>query len=166
MSHASYYIEKLGLTKHVEGGAFKETYRSQLLIPKHVLPSSFNGDRNAATQIYFLLEHGQFSAFHKIASDEGWHFYDGQPLTVYEIEPSGNLITHKLGRGLEAGETFQCVIKAGSWFGSRCEVENGFSLVGCSVSPGFDFADFELANRAALSTQFPQHQQLIAEMTY
>jgi predicted cupin superfamily sugar epimerase len=166
MSHASYYIEKLGLTKHVEGGAFKETYRSQLLISKHILPSTFNGDRNASTLIYFLLEHGQFSAFHKIASDEGWHFYDGQPLTVYEIEPSSNLITHKLGRNLEAGETFQCVIKAGSWFGSRCEVENGYSLVGCSVSPGFDFADFELANRAALSNQFPKYQQLIAEMTY
>src|SRR5688572_27060584 len=71
---SQYYIDKLELTRHPEGGAFKETYRSELIIPKHVLPASFQDDRNASTTIYFLLEHGQFSAFHQIASDEGWHF--------------------------------------------------------------------------------------------
>lgn len=164
--NAKYYIDKLGLTKHVEGGAFKETYRADLIIQNNPLPPNFKGDKNASTGIYFLLEHGQFSAFHKIASDEMWHFYDGDTLTIYEIESSGALITHKLGRNLEAGETFQCVIKAGNWFGSRCEIVNGFSLVGCTVAPGFDFADFELANKNNLIKDFPHLSNLIEEMTY
>jgi predicted cupin superfamily sugar epimerase len=113
-----------------------------------------------------LLEHGQFSAFHKIASDEMWHFYYGKALTVYEIEPDGNLITHKLGTNIENGETFQCVIKAGNWFGSRCEEPNDFSLVGCTVSPGFDFADFELANKESLTNRYPHLAELIAQMCY
>jgi predicted cupin superfamily sugar epimerase len=112
------------------------------------------------------LEYGQFSAFHQIASDEGWHFYDGDPLTVYEIQLDGKLIIHKLGRNLDAGESFQCMIKAGSWFGSRCETQEGFSLVGCTVAPGFDFADFSLADRQELSRQFPQHSTLIESLTY
>jgi predicted cupin superfamily sugar epimerase len=163
---ADYFINKLGLTKHVEGGSFKETYRSNFEINKQNLPADFKGNRNISTGIYFLLEHGQFSAFHKIASDEMWHFYYGQTLTVYEIEPDGNLITHKLGTNLENGETFQCVIKSGNWFGSRCEVSNGFSLVGCTVSPGFDFADFELANRESLTNRYPHLTELIAQMCY
>jgi predicted cupin superfamily sugar epimerase len=162
---AQYYIDKLGLTIHPEGGAFKETYRSDLIVPKHALPGAFQGSRNASTTIYFLLEEGQFSAFHQIASDEGWHFYDGEPLTVYEIRLDGKLIIHKLGRNLEAGETFQCMIKAGSWFGSRCEIENGFSLVGCTVAPGFDFVDFSLADRKELTRQFSQHAVLIESLT-
>lgn len=164
--NAAYYIEKLGLTNHVEGGAFKETYRSALLIDNKALPATFNSNKNASTGIYFLLAFGQFSAFHKIASDEMWHFYDGSTLTIYEIEPNGNLITHQLGRDIANGETFQCVIKAGNWFGSRCEVANSFSLVGCTVAPGFDFADFELANKQSLQAQFPHLAVLVGEMTY
>jgi predicted cupin superfamily sugar epimerase len=166
MKSAKYYIEKLGLIQHVEGGAFNETYRSELIIPQATLPIGFKGNRNASTAIYFLLSFGQFSAFHKILSDEMWHFYAGQTLTIYEIENNGNLITHKLGADLENGETFQCVIKAGNWFGSRCELANGFSLVGCTVSPGFDFADFELANKNELCQAFPALVNLISEMTY
>jgi predicted cupin superfamily sugar epimerase len=163
---ADYFINKLGLTKHIEGGSFKETYRSNFEINKQNLPGDFKGNRNISTGIYFLLEHGQFSAFHKIASDEMWHFYYGQTLTVYEIEPDGNLITHKLGTDLDKGETFQCIIKAGNWFGSRCEEPNGFSLVGCTVSPGFDFADFELANKESLTNRYPHLTELIAQMCY
>ena len=166
MNSAKYYIEKLGLTHHVEGGAFRETYRSALVVPQEVLSNDFKGNKNASTAIYFLLSYGQFSAFHKILSDEMWHFYAGQPLTIYEIENNGNLITHQLGSDLEKGETFQCVIKAGNWFGSRCEIANGFSLVGCTVSPGFDFADFELANRNELCQAFPALTDLVNEMTY
>ena len=166
MKSVDYYIEKLGLTKHVEGGAFCETYRSELVIPQATLPTGFKGNRNASTAIYILLSYGQFSAFHKILSDEMWHFYAGQTLTIYEIENNGNLITHQLGPDLEKGETFQCVIKAGNWFGSRCEIVDGFSLVGCTVSPGFDFADFELANKNELCQAFPELANLINEMTY
>lgn len=166
MKTAEYYIKTLGLTRHIEGGSYKETYRSEFLIPKQVLPAEFKDSRNASTAIYFLLEHGQFSAFHRIASDEMWHFYDGQTLSVYEITKEGELFHHRLGKNIEHGERFQCVIKAGSWFGSRCEVSQGFSLVGCTVAPGFDFSDFELAKRNELISQFPKFEKLITEMTY
>lgn len=164
--NADYFIEKLNLTSHVEGGAFKETYRSDYLIPQNSLPSSFAGNRAACTAIYFLLKYKQFSAFHKIASDEIWHFYHGQTLTIYEIEANGHLITHQLGNDLGNGENFQCVVKAGNWFASRCEVSNGFSLVGCTVAPGFDFADFDLANQIELMEQFPHLNNLIKDLTY
>lgn len=163
MKPADYWIEKLGLESHVEGGAFKETYRSPLVLEN--LPSEFKGNRNASTAIYFLLKQGDFSAFHRIASDEAWHFYEGTSLTVYEIEENGNLITHKLGRDIEKGEMFQTVIKAGSWFGSRCEDEDGYALVGCTVAPGFDFEDFELASYETLAVKYPKHKELIKELT-
>jgi len=164
--NASYYIQKLGLTQHVEGGSFKETYRSSEHILKEHLPAIFKGNCNYGTAIYFLLEQHQFSAFHKIASDEMWHFYEGQTLSIYELDQTGKMTCHKLGRDLENGETYQCVIKAGNWFGSRCEVEQGFSLVGCTVAPGFDFADFELAKKEDLIAQFPQHSALLEQMCY
>ncbi len=166
MTKADYYIEKLGLNSHVEGGAFKEIYRSSLSISKNNLPKEFNGDRNVSTAIYFLLKRGQFSALHKIAADEMWHFYDGEALYIYEITQLGELKKHLLGKDLEKGQSFTCIIKAGSWFGSRCEVENGFSLVGCTVAPGFDFEDFILAKREDLLIEFPQYKDLIEELTY
>jgi len=165
MLSADDYIRILGLNSHVEGGAFKEIYRAELLLPQIILPETFKGSRHAATSIYFLLKYGQFSAFHRIASDECWHFYDGAPLHIYEITTEGNLITHILGRNIVQGETFHTVIKAGSWFASRCETENAFSLVGCTVAPGFDFEDFELGSRQNLTSQYPQHTKLIEELT-
>lgn len=163
---ADYYIEKLNLAAHVEGGAFKETYRAPVIIPKNALPQGFNGNRNASTAIYFLLKHGQFSAFHKIAADELWHFYDGNTLCIYEITTEGKLIKHLLGRDFDKGESLQIVISAGSWFASRCEVVGSFSLVGCTVAPGFDFDDFVLAEKQRLSALFPQYSKLIEELTY
>jgi predicted cupin superfamily sugar epimerase len=162
---ASYWIKKLQLTQHVEGGAFRETYRSELTIPHTVLPLFFQGDRNASTTIYFLLASGQFSAFHRIAADEVWHFYFGDPLLVHEINHNGRLITHLLGTNPEKGESFQTVIKAGSWFASVPAPGSEYALVGCTVAPGFDFADFELAERAALSQQYPEHTELIQQLT-
>ena len=162
---ATYWINKLQLTQHVEGGAFRETYRSELTIPRTVLPLFFQGDRNASTSIYFLLASGQFSAFHRIASDEAWHFYFGDPLLVHEISHSGRLITHLLGANPEKGESFQTVVKAGSWFASVPAPGSEYALVGCTVAPGFDFADFELADRATLARQYPEHAELINQLT-
>ena len=163
---AQYWITHLQMTSHVEGGAFKETYRSTGHIAQEALPAEFNGNRPYGTAIYFLLQQGQFSALHRIAADEVWHFYEGDALEVVEITPAGVLHIHKLGRNPEAGETFQCVIPAGSWFGSRVAANGEYALVGCTVAPGFDFADFELAKRDYLLREFPQHQQLIKELTY
>lgn len=162
---ASYWIKKLNLIEHVEGGSFRETYRADITIPRKSLPVFFQGDRNASTAIYFLLARGQFSAFHRIAADEVWHFYFGDPLLVYEIDHNRKLITHRLGSDPEKGESFQAVIKAGSWFASVPAPESEYALVGCTVAPGFDFADFELAERDALTSQYPEYADLIRSLT-
>src|SRR6266700_3483655 len=160
-----YWISKLQLTSHIEGGAFREVYRSSLLIPATALPAGFNGDRNICTAIYFMLQQGQYSAFHKIQSDEIWHFYYGDALVIYEIEKSGILTEHHLGSNFEKEEVFQCVIKAGSWFASMVAPGGEYGLAGCTVSPGFDFADFELAGPDQLVTLYPQHKALILALT-
>ena len=163
---AEYYIEKLAMKRHIEGGAYKEHYRAPLMLPQAALSPRHKGDRNASTAIYFLLKHGEFSAFHLLASDEVLHFYDGQTLHIYEIDAKGEMQVHKLGRDLDAGERFAVMIPGGSWFALRCEVPDGFSLVGCTVAPGFDFEDFTLDDRAALLKLFPRHARLIQEMTF
>ena len=153
------------LAEHVEGGAFREVYRSELTIPRNSLPVFFQGDRNVCTSIYFLLVRGQFSAFHRIAADELWHFYYGDPIVVYEISHSGRLIVHRLGGDPARGESFQTVVKAGSWFASEPAPGGEYGLVGCTVAPGFDFTDFELAERDALVQQYPEHGELIRRLT-
>ena len=162
---AQYWIGKLGLTAHIEGGAFREIFRSDMVLPQGVLTPEHKGDRNAMTSIYFLLRHGDFSAFHRIASDELWHHYDGGPMCIYEITEDGKLICHLLGMDVDKGQRPMAVIKAGSWFGSRVEQEGSYTLCGCTVAPGFDFADFELADRAALKQQYPEYGSIIDELT-
>jgi predicted cupin superfamily sugar epimerase len=162
---AAYWIQQLELRSHVEGGAFREVYRSDLTIAQKALPVFFQGPRNVSTSIYFLLASGQFSAFHRIASDEVWHFYFGDPLLIYEIGHAGVLTVHRLGPNIEKGEQFQLVIKAGSWFASVPAEDSEYALVGCTVAPGFDFAEFELADRATLAQQFPQHRGIIEALT-
>jgi predicted cupin superfamily sugar epimerase len=162
---ADYWREQLQLESHVEGGSFLETYRSRWVLHKSALPPGMKGNRNASTCIYFLLEYGDFSAFHRIAADEIWHFYDGTPLSIYEIDTAGRLTVHKLGRQLHLGEQLQVVITAGNWFAARVDVAGGFTLAGCTVAPGFDFEDFELAQRKKLQALFPQHKELIGTLT-
>jgi predicted cupin superfamily sugar epimerase len=150
-------IESLQLLPHPEGGWYRETYRSEM---------SFDGDgpfpngRNIATAIYFMITADGFSALHRIKSDETWHFYDGDPFEIIEITPGGNLISTCIGKGL-----YQYTVPKGNWFGSRVLHGGKWSLVGCTVSPGFDFRDFELASKSGLSSQFPSHSQVINEMT-
>lgn len=163
---AAQWIQHLQMQQHIEGGWYSEVYRSALSFSQAQLPASFNGDRHACTHIYFLLEKIGFSAFHRIQSDELWHFYAGDPLIVYEINEKGILVEHVLGNDPLKGQSFFCVINAGNWFGSRLAAGGEYGLVGCTVSPGFDFKDFELADRAALSSAYPQYKELIQQMTY
>ena len=162
---ADYWIRTLQLNRHIEGGSFREVYRSKLEIPRENLPPDFKGACAASTSIYFLLEKGQYSAFHRICSDEVWHFYAGHSLRIYEIESSGNLLIHRLGNDPEQGETFQCIIKAGNWFAAKVADGGDFTLAGCTVSPGFDFRDFELADGTMLAAEYPQHRGCIAELS-
>jgi len=165
MRSAKSWKEKLQLSSHVEGGSFLQTYKADMLLPRDILTPEHKGARSVATSIYFLLEYGDFSAFHRIASDEQWHFYDGDGLVIYELKPGGELVTHLLGTDIDNGELPQVLIPAGSWFASRVEVAGGFTLCGCTVSPGFDFADFELAHRQELVSQYPLHESLIVSLT-
>ena len=163
MRSAKYWIDKLNLVSHPEGGYFKEVYRSDESLKAASLPSRFLGDRSFSTAIYFLLEKGQKSAFHRIKSDELWHFYDGDPVIIYIIDKKGNLSTLKLGLNLDTAYSPQIVIPANCWFAA--ETEGNFTLSGCTVSPGFNFDDFELASRNKLSEEFPQHKVLINKFT-
>jgi uncharacterized protein len=157
------WINHLKLTKHIEGGYFSEVYQSKLLLNISQLPENFTAPRHCCTHIYFLLEKNQFSALHRIKSDELWHFYAGDPLVVYEIDINGKLTKHLLGQNPEKHQLFTNV-KAGSWFGARLHENEEYALVGCTMSPGFDYADFELADKNILTRQFPQHTALIESL--
>lgn len=157
-------IQQYGLHPHPEGGYYKETYRSAENIPQTALPDRFPGPRSFCTAIYFLLETGHFSAFHRIKSDECWHFYAGQTLWIHIIHPNGKWETVHLGNSSENGETFQYVVPAHCWFASEPAHGSAFSFVGCTVAPGFDFADFELAKGHELANEFPQHGEEILRL--
>ena len=119
-------------------------------------------ERDLYSSIYFLFLQDNFSAFHRLRSDELWHWHDGDAIVINEILPGGNLITTRLGR--DTG-VFQYRIVAGHWFCGHCEGEAGYALMGCTVHPGFVFEDFELADRATLLKKFPQHSSLIHAFT-
>lgn len=154
------------MEQHPEGGWFKEVYRAEEVIPQEALPPVFSGPRNYSTSIYFLLQGEQFSGFHRIQSDEMWHFYSGSPLIIYQIDQAGHLHEHHLGQDMDAGEQLQLVIGKNTWFASRLKEPTGsnYALVGCTVAPGFDFADFELAEAESLKQQFPNHAAIIGEL--
>jgi predicted cupin superfamily sugar epimerase len=160
--NADEIIEHYKMEKHPEGGAFLETYRSN----EKVQLNSFNGERNLSTGIYFLLKKDEFSAFHKIKSDELWHFYLGESLRIIEIDLDGKLKETILGRDILNGEKLQYTVPANHWFASIPNTNSDFSFVGCTVSPGFDFQDFELATYSNLSQIYPSHSEIIKELTY
>lgn len=157
-------ITGLELVRHPEGGWFRETYRSSETVPGQALPERFSGSRAFSTAICFLLEAGDISALHRIKSDEIWHFYAGSTLLIHCIFPDGGYQALRLGANPAAGERFQAVVPAGCWFGAEL-AEEGFALVGCTVSPGFDFSDFEMAEAEQLCGRYPQHTELITRMT-
>jgi len=179
---AEYWIKRLRLLPHPEGGYYRETYRSPETIVKSHIPPRYNGRRALATAIYFLLRGSQFSAFHRLKSDEIWHFYEGTPLNIFILEKRGTLKKIKLGLNPETGEQPQAVIKANSWFAAglanrKSEIASHglvrpwrknrkfYALIGCTVAPGFDFADFELGDREVLCRKFPEHRRLITRLT-
>ncbi|MGA7630774.1 MAG: cupin domain-containing protein [Terriglobales bacterium] len=160
---SAYWIRKLALEPHPEGGYYRQTYRADLILEG--LPRQFSGSRAASTAIYFLLEGENFSAFHRLRSDEVWHFYLGATVTVHVIEADGRYTQVQLGSDPEAGEVLQAVVKAGCWFASQMKDGKSFALVGCTVAPGFDFEDFELAECDKLVELYPQHRDVITKLT-
>lgn len=154
MKTAAYWVEKLELEKHPEGGWYREIYLSEDIVPQTGLPSSFRGERSFATSIYYLLEGTDFSAFHRIKSDEIWHYYAGtSAIEIFSLE-KGKLKKYLVGDDPESGQTFQVIIPKNTWFAARLVNREGYALAGCTVSPGFHFEDFELADGRLLK-EFP-----------
>lgn len=164
MKTAEYWIKHLALLPHPEGGFYRETYRASESISPEGLPDRFNGGRNFSTAIYFLLRSQDRSLFHRIKSDELWHYHAGSSLSLYVLTTNG-LSIHTLGPDPEQGQSLQVVIPANSWFGARVDSEDSYTLSGCTVSPGFDFQDFRMAEREALIKTFPNHRDIIALLT-
>lgn len=168
MENISYetIINQLQLTKHPEGGYFKENYRSNGVIHPSSLWKGADESRNYSTGIYFLLINNQFSAFHKIKQDEMWHHYNGDTLLLHIIDETGNYKKVKIGKNISDGEFLQYVVPANCWFASEVLQKNSFVLCGCTVSPGFDFKDFEMPKRIILINKFPNHKDIITKLTH
>lgn len=165
MNSVDKIIKTLDLEPHPEGGYFKETYRSAGEIKEDRLNPIYKGKRNYSTCIYFLLTSNNFSAFHRIKQDEIWHFYDGSPIRLHIISEMGVHSEYIIGRNFSTGETPQLIVSGGSWFAAEVINKNDFSLVGCTVSPGFSFEDFELISRKELILKFPEHKSVITKFT-
>ncbi len=160
---AKYYIQKLELENHPEGGYYREIYRAAEMFS--IDPPKKSLKRNVSTSIYFLLDGSQVSKFHRIKSDELWHFYDGNSIKIHVIDEKGNLEEIILGKKTEEGEVFQAVIKKNNWFAAEVINKKSFALIGCTVSPGFDFSDFEFGEKEYLLEKFPEHKTLIQKLT-
>jgi len=164
-AQARRWIETLGLAPHPEGGYYREVYRSADTIPAAGLPARYGAPRSAATSIYFLLEGRDRSHLHRLRSDEIWCHHAGGVLAIAMILPDGRREDVRLGASPRDGALPQAVLPRGAWFGARLESESDHALIGCVVAPGFEFADFELGRRADLLAAFPQHRELIVELT-
>ena len=165
MPTADELIRRLNLQPHPkEGGFFRETYRAADVWPAAGLPSGYVGDRRGSTAIYYLLTPTTFSEMHRLPSDEVFHFYLGDPVEMLQLDDSGGRIV-TLGQDVAAGQQLQVVVRGGVWQGSRLKPGGAFALLGCTVAPGFDFADYERGDRAALTAEFPAFAEWITRLT-
>lgn len=161
---ADYFIEKLALEAHIEGGYYKEIYRNSTMISDDQYLLKFEGERALSTTIYFLLKSGQVSKFHKLKFDEIWFYHYGCGMNIYIIDENGNLKTEKLGLNIENGELPQILVPANHIFGAEPTQNDSFSLVSCLVSPGFDFRDFVLFEEVELISKYPIYEDLIKKL--
>jgi uncharacterized protein len=160
------WVSKLGLSPHPEGGYYKRTFESDEQITDKELSVNFEGQRKLFTSIFFLLTSDDVSHFHRLKSDELWYFHAGSPLTIHVINENGEYQELKLGLNLDKGEIPQIMVKKNSIFGSSVMEKDTFSLVGCMVSPGFEFRDFELFTQEELLQKYPQHREIIMKLAY
>ncbi|RKG74851.1 cupin domain-containing protein [Corallococcus terminator] len=151
-------VRRLDLKPHPEGGYYRETYRAAFQV------QTLRGRRSAGTAIYYLLTQGIFSAWHRVVgADELWLFHDGEPLALHLMHEDGRLETAVLGRDVMKGEQPQVLVPAGVL--QAAETLGGYTLVGCTVSPGFEFADFELPDAEAIVARHPAHEAMIRRLS-
>ncbi len=155
---APYWIEKLNLQPHPEGGFYKEVFRSQIAIKR----AGEDQAKQAITTIYYLLEGNDYSGFHRLLSDEVWYFHKGSPLHIHVLDDTETLQTLELSD--EPTGNLSVVIPAGAWFAAEVASKQSFCLTSCAVAPGFDFKEFEMAGAASLKADFPEHTELIGRL--
>lgn len=159
-------IARLNLQPHPkEGGFFRETYRSTEGFAAAALPGRYGTNRCFGTAIYYLLTPQTFSALHRLASDEIFHFYLGDPVTMLQLGPDRQGRTLTLGPDILKGEHLQVMVPRGVWQGSFLNPGGSFALLGCTVAPGFEYADYESGNRQELQGQYPDFADLINRLT-
>lgn len=164
--NVEYWVEKLELAPHPEGGFYKQTFASQEAVTDRELSVAFHNTRKLYTSIYFLLTDKNVSHFHRLKSDELWYFHAGESLTVHVITEDGEYHQLKLGLNIENGERPQVVVPKNSIFGSSVDRPDSYALVGCMVSPGFDFEDFEMFTQQELLNRYPKHEEIIQKLAY
>ena len=148
-----------------EGGLFRETYRSRHVIDQQSLPAGYTGARSVATAIYYLIAPGGFSSLHRLRGEEMFHFYLGDPVEMLQLGPEGIGEVIVLGTDLAAGMRSQVLVPGGTWQGSKLRSGGRFALLGATMSPGFDFEDFELGQRRRLVAEYPSFEKEILELT-
>lgn len=165
-NEVDFWISNLGLEPHPEGGFFRGTFSSEERVSDEQLSVRYEGKRKLYTSIYFLLTSENISHFHRLKSDELWYFHAGSSLTVHVIHEDGSYEELKLGLNVEEGEVLQALVPKNSIFGSSVMEKDSFALVGCMVSPGFEFQDFEMFTQDDLLAKYPQHREIILKMAY
>ena len=158
-------IERLGMQLHPEeGGYFVETYKSEEVIPKDSLPERYPSERAFGTAIFYLLTPDTFSALHRLTSDEIFHFYLGDAVTMLQLHPDGSWKVVTLGQRIRGGEALQVVVPGGTWQGSFLNEGGEFALLGCTVAPGFEYEDYEGGSREELVERYPQAREMIVRL--
>ena len=166
MLNAAKIRELLHLEPHpIEGGYFAETYRSREKVPQGALGAAYMGERLMGTAIFYLLTPETFSAVHKLSGDELFHFYLGDPVEMVQLQPDGTGEVLVLGQDIEAGMRLQHAVPGGCWQGSRLIAGGEFALLGTTMSPGFDYADYVTGQREGLTEQYPQFAERIKALT-
>ena len=159
-SRIDYLVHRLSLQPHPEGGFYAPAFRSEQQIETTSLNGNWKGPRSLYSSIFFLLTANHHSSWHRIASDEIWHLYEGDDICVHILHPDGTYSLERLSN--KAGkEKFSAIVKAGCWFASHCEGALGYALSGCTLAPGFDFEDFELGNTQELIKVYPEYAKII-----
>lgn len=161
MNNYNEIVKFFKMLPHPEGGYYREVYRSEEIIKKDFLPGRYNEDRAFSTSIYYMLAGEQISHFHKLKSDEIWHFYLGSHLIIHMLDHKSGYEKIQVGNNLTNGEIPQLIIQKEKYFAAEVSDKNSFSLIGCTVSPGFDFNDFEFGTEEILISSFPEYTELI-----
>ncbi|XP_041349735.1 uncharacterized protein LOC121369008 [Gigantopelta aegis] len=150
---------------HPQGGYCCELYRSQDTVSQEDMSFRYSGDRSVSSSFYYLLVNEQVAKLHRLKSPGIWHFYEGSPLIIHEFVPNGDYKMHTLGPDVAKDETFQAVLPRCSWVGACLKDPKSHTLVGCTISPGYELDDFQLANRQDVLEKFPRYQKIIELLT-